>query len=81
MARVVGAERGETGCFSEQLFRMIFKCDREQRQRLARVYPFHVEMVDRYQSRDGVIAHPLHQDAGRYVPMGDGMAFFGGEYE
>ena len=73
MAKVVGILPTDGApCFSETLFHLVFKADRENRIRLKKIYPIHVDMVDRYQMRDGVIAHPQHPEAGMFIPTGDG---------
>jgi len=76
MAKVVGIVPADGDpCFSEMVFRLIMKADRDNRERLRAIWPVHVEMADRFQLKDGVIAHPQHPEAGMYEPVGDKYQF------
>ena len=76
-AKVIGIIPADgSPCFSERLFEIILNADQENRQKLRRVYPCHVDMVNRYQFIDGVIQHPMFPDAGAYVPLpGGGFSY------
>lgn len=69
---IIGRNDGDYPCFSEMLFSLIFKADRENRNRLRVIFPVHVDMVDRFQLRDGVIAHPQHPEIGMFIPTSGG---------
>jgi len=74
MAKVCGIIGSDDAspCFSEMVFELCFKADRENRNRLKKVFPIHVDMVDRFQLRDGVISHPQHPEIGQFWPAAGG---------
>jgi len=72
LAKVVGVVPSDSSpCFSEMVFHLVMKADRINRERLRAIFPIYVQMVDRFQLKDGVIAHPQHPEMGFYEPCGD----------
>jgi len=74
--RLIVGNSDHSPCFSEMVFMLVFKADRDNRRLLKKSFPIHVDMVDRYQYRDGVIQHPHHPEFGHFAPDAGGRLIF-----
>lgn len=76
LAKVVGILPEDISpCFSELLFRLLFKADAINFSKLSSIFPIEAKMVERYRNIDGNIVDPENTKEGGYRLTDKGHIF------